>query len=205
MTQGFTVSGDGFIRIQAALRNLNSRVGQSATLDVGWDSRTKYPDGTYVATVARIQEFGGVIEHPGGTRYIKDAVVGKRGKLFLGTRFVGPDFKGDTLTTGAHLIRIPARPFIRPAVAAGGSRWSDMVWNDVMDTDMPVDAILEKLGIVITADIQKAIQSVTTPPLARSTIRKRLSKGFSDHSTATKPLVDTGTMLRTIRSQVTVI
>lgn len=202
MTQGFTIEGDGFIKMQAVLHDFRNRVRSSATLNVGWDDRTNYPDGTPVATVARVQEYGAVIKHPGGTRYITDAVVKRKNRLMMTTRFVGPDFKGDTFTTGAHEIVVPARPFIRPTIAEHGDRWVRNVVRDLAETDLSLDAILERVGIEIVGDIQAAIKAVMAPPLAPSTRRRRIRKGFSDMSTATKPLIDTGTMLRTIRAEV---
>lgn len=202
MTQGFTIEGDGFIKMQAVLHELRTRVKSSATLNVGWDDRTNYPDGTPVAIVARVQEYGATINHPGGTRYITDAVIRRKNRLMMTTRFVGPDFKGDTFTTGAHKIVVPARPFIRPAITEHGDKWLKNVMHDLAETDLPLDVILERVGMEIIGDIQSAIKAVMTPPLAPSTRRRRLKKGFSDMSTATKPLIDTGLMLRTIRSEV---
>lgn len=203
MTQGFTIQGDGFIRMQAKLHDLRARIRSSATLNVGWDSRTNYPDGTPVATVARVQEYGAVIHHPGGTRYITDAVVTLKGKLLTTTRFVGVGFKGDTFRTSAHTIVVPPRPFIRPAITEHGDEWAKFVSRDIEETDAPLDVILERLGIRIVGDIQTAIRAVYAPPLKASTIRRRLKSGFSDYGTASKPLIDSGVMLRTIRSEVT--
>ena len=205
MTQGFTIQGDGFIQVQAKLNDLRSRIRSSATLNVGWDDRTNYPDGTPVAKIARVQEYGAVINHPGGTRYITDAVISRKGKLLMTTRFVGAGFKGDTFTTAAHEIVVPARPFIRPAIIEHGDEWAQFVFHDIEETDAPLDVILERLGIRIVGDIQNAIRSVQSPRLAAETIRRRLKRGFSDYGSATKPLIDTGTMLRTIRSEVTEI
>ncbi|MBV1833074.1 HK97-gp10 family putative phage morphogenesis protein [Novacetimonas pomaceti] len=159
MTQGFTVTGDGFIRMQAVLRDMRGRISQAATLDVGWDDRAKYPDGTFVADVARYQEFG--------------------------TR------------------TIPARPFVRPAVMRYQEEWRSYFQSQLEGTNQPLDVILERLGLVIAGDIQKSIVAVTTPPLAPSTLRQRLKRGYSNLATASKPLVDTGLMLRSVRSKVT--
>ena len=203
MSTGFTQTGDGFISLRAQLAGLRSRMQEKATLAVGWDERTNYPDGTPVFKVARAQEYGATIKHPGGTRYITDAVVTRRKKLIMTTQFVGPDFVGETMKTKAHTIVIPARPFIRPAIAANSERWMKALKKDIDTTDLSLDAMLERLGAKIVGDIQKAIKAVQQPPLAKSTLQKRLRKGFSNLGTASKPLIDSGLMLRSIRSEVT--
>lgn len=202
MKNGLQPFGDGFVRMQAALDGLNRQFKQSATLEVGWDDRTNYPDGTPVGKIAKVQEFGAVINHPGGTRYITDAVISKRKKLFMATRFVGPEFVGDALRTKAHQIIIPARPFIRPTIAEHEPQWRAEM-KERLAKGETLEAAMEAMGLTIASQIQKQIASIHTPPLAPSTIRKRLSRGFAVYGNATKPLIDTGTMLRTIRSQVT--
>lgn len=200
---GFESRGDGFVKLQVQLENLRRRFTEKATIRVGWDERTNYPDGTPVFKVARAQEYGATINHPGGTRYITDAIVTRRKKLIMTTQFVGPDFVGEAMTTKAHTIVIPPRPFLRPAIAENADSWLAKIRDDIEKTDYPLDVILERLGARMVGDIQKAIKAVQQPPLAKSTIQKRLKKGFSDLSTATKPLIDTGLMLRTVRAEVT--
>lgn len=201
MANGFTPYGDGFVKIKAKLDGLQRQFSQSATLEVGWDDRATYPDGTPVGKIARVQEYGAVINHPGGTRYITDAVVKKRGRLMVTTRFVGPSFQGDTLTTGAHKIVIPPRPFIRPTVMQHQTEWNAFIKKQ-LEAGVNIEDALERLGMMIVGQIQQAIRNVQKPPLAAATIRRRAKKGFSDGGTLTKPLIDTGQMLRTVRAQV---
>ena len=167
MTNGFTTTGDGFIRMRAALNDMRNRVKQHATLNVGWDERAEYPENhVKVATVARVQEYGVVVPK------------------------------------GRGMIVIPPRPFIRPAIHQNGDEWVTMVRRDIESTDLSIDTILERLGIVIVGDIQLAIKAVFEPPLSPETIRRRLKKGHENMQTATKPLIDTGRMLGSIRSEV---
>lgn len=64
---------------------------------------------------AKIQEFGGTIQHPGGTHY----VMTKDGPRFI-TEQKALNLalsKGTPLkVTGPHSITLPARPFMRPAI-----------------------------------------------------------------------------------------
>lgn len=59
---------------------------------------------------AAIHEFGGIIQHPGGTKYIIDAAVG--GNIM--TRFVSNAFPGHVAgVTKPHPIPMPERSFLR--------------------------------------------------------------------------------------------
>ena len=59
---------------------------------------------------ALIHEYGGTINHPGGTPYI----IGEGGKAY----FVKKSYSGDQKVkyTKAHSIKMPARPYFAPAV-----------------------------------------------------------------------------------------
>jgi hypothetical protein len=63
-------------RLEAALRDLAERIGVPATLRVGFLSNSTYPDGTPVAMVAAIQDFGapraGIPPRPFFRNMIKD-------------------------------------------------------------------------------------------------------------------------------------
>ncbi len=60
-----------------------------------------------VIPYARIHEYGGTINHPGGTPYF----IGDDGLA----KFVSKAKGGDLPVTKPHTITIPARPYIRPA------------------------------------------------------------------------------------------
>ena len=61
---------------------------------------------------AAIHQFGGTIAHGGGTKFIRDAVVGKGKHQRLAVRFVKASFVGSTELTRAHQITMPARPYL---------------------------------------------------------------------------------------------
>lgn len=91
---------------------------------------------------------------------------------------------------------IPARPFMRPAVAENGANWMDLMAQGakaaVNGTMSPV-AVLEAVTLKAAGDVGKAIRAVTSPPLKPMTIAR---KGFD------KPLVDTGQMLQSVTGKV---
>ena len=143
----FTRSGPGVGKIVAALQGLDGLEGK-----VGWFESAHYPDGTPVAYVATIHEFG----------------------------------------TG----RIPARPFMRPAVADHGREWIDLLGQGakaaISGGPSPAE-VLEAVTLAAAGNVAEKIQAVTSPPLSPVTIKR---KGHD------KPLVDTGQMVQSVTGKV---
>ena len=73
------------------------------------------------APYAAIQEFGGVINHPGGTPYF----VGDSGVAY----FVSKDSPGadKMAVTKAHQITLPARPYMAPALQKNKKRIAERI------------------------------------------------------------------------------
>lgn len=177
-----------------ALRALKGK-----TVAAGWFESARYMGeiggdaGISVARIARLLEFGGVIDHPGGTKYIRDAATSER---FLGTRFVKNDFVGDHEVTGPHKIVIPARPFMRLAwhnFSADRAKIQKRIAKDIFSGKLPPEKALAQMGDTLEGYIAKSMKNGGWQPNARSTIRK---KGFD------KPLIDSGWMFQSISSQV---
>lgn len=139
----FKREGKGVATITAAIRGLDKVQGK-----VGWFETAHYEDGTPVAYVAAIQEFG--------------------------------------------TDRIPARPFMRPAVADHGGEWIDLMARGAkaaVDGRYTPEQVLEAVTLQAAGDVAKKISAVTAPPLSPVTVKR---KGFD------KPLVDTGQMLQSV-------
>lgn len=115
---------------------------------VGFFDGDKYSDGTEVAYVASIHEFG--------------------------------------------TKNIPARPFMRVAIKNNEKKWKD-IFSGLIKKGNSVKQSFEVLGNVAAGDVAQAIKDVSSPALKQSTIKQ---KGFS------KPLVDTGKMLQSVRYEV---
>lgn len=95
----------------------NVRLGglrDSITVRKGKMRRTVGTDLVY----ARIHEFGGTINHPGGTPYI---VVGPGRARFISNKKAAElESQGKTIKrTRRHTITMPARPYMRPGFEAG--------------------------------------------------------------------------------------
>lgn len=172
-----------------ALKEIDGR-----KVEAGWFESAKYADGRSVAANARLQEFGGVIDHPGGTKYIEDAVVGGR---YVGTRFVANDFSGEHKVTGSHKITIPARPFMRLASMTFQRKRTDVqvkISKRLIDGQITAEQALGQIGSAMEGEIVSSIKNGNWEPNAASTAR---AKGFN------KPLIETSHMFQSVSSKVT--
>lgn len=91
---------------------------------------------------------------------------------------------------------IPARPFMRPAVAEHGQAWVDLLAkgaNAALSGSMPARDVLEMVVLRGAADVAKTIEAVSSPALAPATAKR---KGFD------KPLVDTGQLIQSVTGKV---
>ena len=92
--------------------------------------------------------------------------------------------------------RIPARPFMRPAVADHGGEWLELIGQGVKASMMggPSPAeVLELVMLQAAGNVGEKIQAVTSPPLSPVTIKR---KGHS------KALIDTGQMFQSVTGKV---
>lgn len=186
-------------RHQKALKELDGIL-----VEAGWFESDRYPSttpgeaGIPVAAIARQNEYGATIQHPGGTKYIEDAIVGKgANQRYVGTRFVSNDFAGEHKTTAAHTIDIPARPFMRLAWSNFLGRQAALqrkMAKELLSGNKSATELLKDVGQLMEGLIAKAIKNGSWTPNAASTIRK---KGFN------KPLIHDSIMLQTVSSQVT--
>lgn len=97
---------------------------------------------------------------------------------------------------GAPSQGIPARPFMRPAVAEKGQSWVDLLGQGAkaaLNGSVSPAAVLEAVTLRAAGDVAIAIRAVTSPPLKPATVAR---KGFD------KPLVDTGQMLKSVTGKV---
>jgi hypothetical protein len=183
--------------IEEHIKNLKQLKGKQ--VEAGWFETARYPaaegkEGIQVARVARIQEYGGTIDHPGGTKYITDAATKDR---FLGTRFVRNDFEGDHEVTNPHKIEIPARPFMRLAWLMFLQQRSSIqkaIANKMANGEISAEEGLAQIGMALENCIAQSIKNGNWQTNAPSTVRK---KGFN------KPLIDSAHMLQSISSKVT--
>ena len=96
----------------------------------------------------------------------------------------------------SHGVVVPARPFMDNCISNNQNKWkqdSQYLLSKVLVATLSFENMLNQLKLVLAGDLATEIRNTNTPPNAPSTVKK---KGFN------KPLVDTGTALATITSEV---
>lgn len=193
MANAYVMGGE---RTIVFLDNLKRKyIGPSPVLKVGFLANATYPDGTPVAMVAMIQEFGAKIQREAGqiTLY---RMMNKAGTGFARKgRFV-PQSQANFASTHAHAayeINIPPRPFFRTMIAQNQASWAPQVAALLKQGKTPSEA-LAIMGELMVGQLRTSIIAMKSPPNAPSTIRE---KGFDD------PLVRTGHLLNSVDYEVT--
>lgn len=178
--------GDAF-RQWLAQRAKNVATGK--TLKVGFLAGATYPEGMPVAMIAAVNEFGGSITVPAREQTLHFRANPRTGTV--GTRFVKASKANfaQSVMIPAHTITVPARPYFRTMIASKSPAWSGTMASLMQQNDLDTRAALEAIGEQIKGQLQEAIRELTSPPLAKSTIKR---KGFD------KPLIDSSHMLNSV-------
>jgi hypothetical protein len=181
-------------RLMARLQGIADRMqtaGASPSVKVGFLAGATYPDGTPIAYVAAINEFGATIPREAGevTIYRKVAAAGTH--FLRQGRFVARKDANfaSTHAHGAYTITIPPRPFFRTMIKERAKTWPAAIEANLKATAFDAAKTLTLMGEIIKGQLQQAIQDFRVPGNAPSTIRK---KGFD------KPLVHTRVMWRSV-------
>ena len=94
---------------------------------------------------------------------------------------------------GAPRAGIPPRPFFRNMIARKSGEWPAAIADLLRENNYDAAKVLEITGHAISGQLRQSIIDTNEPPNAPSTIER---KGHS------KPLVDTGHMLKSIDFEV---
>lgn len=135
--------GDKF---EAVLKDIANKLGHKAVLQVGFLEGATYPDGTNVAFVAAMNEFG----HRVGAA----PAAGERDERTV----------------------VPPRPFFRNMIADKSGEWPEAIGGLLTATDYDVEKTLELTGEAIQGQLQQSIIDTNSPPLAPSTIARKGSE-----------------------------
>lgn len=108
--------------------------------------------------------------------------------------------------------RIPPRPFMRNAIREDGERWKAELAGGlraVLTDEASIDEVANQVGAMMQADIQKSIDSNTSPPNAKGTLKRKArrlvdksGKPIKGASGTTQTLIDTGTLYDAISFEV---
>ena len=173
---------------------------KGTVVKVGIPYGKHYPDGTSVAYVATIQEFGASIPahevHPKNAKLL--AFPGKDGKTVFAKKVTIPE------------VTIPPRPFMRMTRTAKQKEWANLLVEGseaVMQRRISLYGMLDAVGQVAAMDIVQTIANRVPPPLAQSTIQGRIHRAQKANPrfgskkmpvTLSQPLDDTGTLVASI-------
>lgn len=179
------VSVQGGQTLNHRLAQLQDRLTRNSNVRVGIPKATgTYEDGTPLAVIAAVHEFGANIQHPGGTPY-KFVEGGKAKFVKKGTA----DADG---VTGPHTIPIPERSFLRVPLRSNQEVFQQAfreLTPKVVSGQMSMFQLMSAVGSKGVGVSQEAISSGIGPPLDPSTVKE---KGSS------QPLVDDGRLKQAI-------
>ena len=93
----------------------------------------------------------------------------------------------------AYKISRPPRPFFRSMIAGNSGKWPEIMAKLVAKSNYDGKYVLQSMGQLIKGQLEKSINDLMSPPLAKSTVK---NKGFA------KPLIDTSHMINSIDFEV---
>lgn len=166
-------------KLGSLLQGMASKLGSAKEVEVGFLPNARYPDGTLVAAIAAIQEFG------------------------------------------APRAKIPPRPFFRNMVRDKSPEWPDAIRGVLKSVDYDAGKALTIVGDQIAGQLKQSIEDTFDPPLSPVTLmlrgmrtqsqfrglpfgkmitiaRERVKAGETNYGPSTKPLIDSGDLLRSI-------
>lgn len=179
---------------KAKLEKIREQIESNMQMKVGIPRNATYPDGTYVATVAAQNEYGAVITVPAHESKIY-RVLGKNGELNKSGKFVKKKYSNfeTTVEIPEYTIVIPSRPAWRQTFEKYKDEWSKNFAGFIKATNYDLEKAFNRLGIVASGNLSKAILDFDDPPNAPKTIKR---KGFDN------PLVNKGILYRSITYEV---
>jgi phage gpG-like protein len=128
---------------------------------------------------------------------------------------------------GAPAANIPPRPFMSTTAATRKKEWTDLMGKGIAAVaagQISADDLMEQIGSLMAADIQKTISEIQEPALSPITVMlrgmrsndpnlvvtgktvgeaaARVANGDDNYGASTKPLVDIGILLKSISYKV---
>lgn len=181
-------------KLEQKLREIAEKAGKASTVRVGFLEGATYPDGTPVASIAAVNEYGGTAEVPEHEVTINRNLK-SNGEFAQNGRFVKAEKANfqTAHTVEAYTITIPARPYFRGMIQKNKGDWGPALGKIVKASDYDSSVALARLGKMVEEQLQDSIREFNDPKNAKSTVAK---KGFDD------PLVESAHMLNSVDSEV---
>lgn len=160
-------------KFKAALKERieQAKVLQNKVVRVGIVEHQHYDDGTPVAYVAVIHEYGADFVVPERKAVIHRRIEknGDWSKKY-GNKFVRKQKSNfaTEVTIPAHRVKIDPRPFFRPTISEKQSEWRQDIINGLAANRNAAD-ILELVGMKAAGDVRETIAGITSPPLSEAT------------------------------------
>ncbi len=171
-------SGDalrGGEKMTRVLDDIGAKLGDAPELRVGFLADAKYPDGTPIAYIAAINEFGGSWSMPPREITVYRKISARTGDFLRGGKFVKK--KASNFATAhqaaGYTHTQPARPFFRRMIAAHKGEWGGQIAALMKQCRYDARLALNRMGFEIEGQLQDSIKKLVDPPLAQSTIRKK--------------------------------
>ena len=177
-----TITISGGAKLEARLKELSKKVAKKATLRVGFLEGATYPDGTPVATVAAIQEYGapkvGIPPRP----FFRSMVAAKKGAW------------GDALARSLVAADYDATQ----ALDLVGEGIQGQLQESITNLDEPALSPVTLMLREMFPMMSDGVQSYKDVAEARA----RVAAGESADGVSTKPLVWTGHLLNSVSHEV---
>lgn len=197
-------------KLMAELNRISSSIasaGPSPSVRIGFLEGRAYEDGTSVAYIAAIQEFGATITHPPGSVTLFRKVANAGTHFLRNGRFVKQsqaNFSSTHARVG-YTSRIPPRPFFRNMIREKAKTWPEAMAKFFMANSFDIAKTLKDMGELIEGQLKESIVALTSPALAASTIRAK-ARGGAKRVLGVygpgKPLIASGEMLRAVDYEV---
>ena len=160
-------------------------------IQAGWFEDSKYDDGTSIAGIAAVQNYGANINQN----------ITEKQRNYL--HYLGIHLKK---TTQELNIVIPPRPFMDNAKKRiQGEEGKEVIIQEllrVFEGKQTIEIAAKRLGLWAQGVIQEEIKNIHTPALSPLTIEDRNNKYISkSKNKSDKPLNATGLMFETVQSK----
>ena len=180
---------EGGDALKKKLEELSKNIAKASKVQIGFLAGSTESDGTSIPSIAAWQEFG------------------------------------TSSTKGRATIElIPPRPYFRTMIAEKSGEWGEVLGKVLVHNGFDAENALEQMGMYIGDQLQESIIATMEPKLSDVTLMlrkmrsedqslvvtgktvgeaaRRVAEGESVGDVSRKPLVDTGTMLRSVSYQV---